>query len=116
MNHQSKLKTTTNNNNQQQDYQHYNLDSSLMYNNNNIPCGDISPTITPTRQLTPTTTMQRPQLLMQYACGTILRTLNAKHSRAISPQQFGWLKHPRAISPQQVNDKAFQGNKPPTGE
>ena len=43
-----------------------------------------------------------------------LRALNAKHSRAISPQQFGWLKHPRAISPQQVNDKAFQGNKPPT--
>ena len=42
--------------------------------------------------------------------------LNAKHSGAISPQQFGWLKHPRAISPQQVNDKAFQGNKPPTGE
>jgi len=32
------------------------------------------------------------------------------------PPTFGWLKHPRAISPQQVNDKAFQGNKPPAGE
>jgi len=55
--------------------------------------------------------MQRHQLQMQYACGTILRALNDKHSRASALN--GWMvKGSQGMSPQQVNDKAFQGMSP----
>jgi len=59
----------------------------ILYSNyNNNTNGDNSTTTTSTsrttrRQLTPTTTMQRHQQQKQYACGTILRALNDKHSR-----------------------------------
>ena len=56
------------------------------------------------QQLSPTPTMQRPQLRMQYACGTILRALNDKHSRAWALNSW-MVKASQGISPQQVNDK-----------
>jgi len=79
MNHQLELKT------HQQIYQYpyiYGIIIHQQYyfiinNYNNNLCGDITPTTTLTD-----TTMQRHQLQMQYACGTILRALNDKHSRA----------------------------------
>jgi len=71
---------------------------SFHHFNYNNSYGDISPTTTPTP------TMQRLQLC---------NDTNYKMQHALN----SWMvKASQGIIPQQVNDKAFQGNKPPTGE